>query len=80
MEILMLDIGAHAAAACSFELLEFPERVDPDVVYVENVTGSLYVEDESDVFRYSLAFDHLRAKALDPDDTAKLARTVIRDL
>jgi hypothetical protein len=36
----------------SFMLLGFPEPPDPDVVYVESQTGSLYLEKPPDVQRY----------------------------
>jgi hypothetical protein len=36
------------------------------VVFLENMTSDLYVEQEAAVYRYALAFDRLRALALDP--------------
>jgi hypothetical protein len=37
------------------------------VVYVETAVSALWVEDDTQVHRYTLIYDHLRAKALDPD-------------
>jgi len=39
------------------------------VVYLEHLTSSIYVEREAEVFRYGLAFDQLRALALNTDDS-----------
>jgi hypothetical protein len=48
---------------------------EPAVVYVESMTGNLFVECDSDVYCYSLAFDHLRTMALGPaESTAYLGQ------
>jgi len=57
-----------------FMILGFPERGDQDVVYVEQMSQAMYVETAAEVDWYTLAFDHLRARALDPDES--LARIV----
>ncbi|MET8157908.1 helix-turn-helix transcriptional regulator [Sphaerisporangium sp. NPDC005289] len=77
VQVLPFGAGAHAATCGAFELLEFPERADPDVAFLENLTGSLYVEDERDVYRYTLAFDHLRAKALDLGESCELIAEIL---
>lgn len=80
LQILPFGAGAHAAMLSSFHVLEFPERVDPDVVYLENMTGALYLEKPAEVDRYILAFDHLKAKALDPDESVTLIARVAKEL
>jgi Domain of unknown function (DUF5753) len=35
------------------------------VVYIENLTGSRYVEEEDEVYRYRRSFDRLTELALD---------------
>ena len=45
-------------------ILGFPEAHDPDVVYLENQAGSIYVEEAGETERYSQMFNHLIAKAL----------------
>jgi transcriptional regulator with XRE-family HTH domain len=69
LQVVPFDAGAHAGMECPFLILGFPEQADPDVVYVENTTSGVYLEQPSDVHRYTLMFDHLRAAALKPDDT-----------
>jgi hypothetical protein len=64
-----LQRGAHAAVHGEFQILGFPELIATDVVYLEHLTSSIYVEREAEVFRYSLAFDQLRALALGADDS-----------
>jgi hypothetical protein len=50
----------------SYVILRFPEPTDPDVVYLENFTSGLYVEEQEEIARYTLACDHLEAMALSP--------------
>jgi hypothetical protein len=68
--------GAHAGTTGPFVILEFPEPTDPDVVYVETLAGDIYLEERSDVNRYTLAFDRLLAAALHPDDSVRLVQQV----
>ncbi|MGH3763359.1 helix-turn-helix domain-containing protein [Actinophytocola sp.] len=69
LQVVPFEAGAHAGMECPFLILGFPELADPDVVYVEYTTSGVYLEQPSDVHRYTLMFDHLRAAALKPDDT-----------
>lgn len=72
LQMLPLAAGPHPATTGEFTILGFPELIAPDVVYLENMTSDLYVEREADVYRYTMAFDRLRAIALRPDDSAAL--------
>ncbi len=74
LQVVPFGAGAHAGMEAPFLILGFPEQADPDVVYVENTTSGVYLEQPSDVRRYTLMFDHLRAAALKPDDTVDLVR------
>ena len=42
------------------------------MVYVETLAGDIYLEERSDVNRYTLAFDRLRAASLHPDDSVQM--------
>ncbi|MDL4774531.1 helix-turn-helix domain-containing protein [Actinomadura xylanilytica] len=72
IQVLPFRAGAHPAMDGSFTILGFPEAFDPDVGYLENQTGSLYLEEEHQVQRYKLIHEHLVAKALDPDESRAL--------
>ncbi|HET9138006.1 helix-turn-helix transcriptional regulator [Actinophytocola sp.] len=74
LQVLPFDAGAHAGMEGPFMILGFPEQADPDVVYVENTTAGSYLEEPSDVHRYTLMFDHLRATALKPADTLLMVK------
>jgi hypothetical protein len=50
------------------------------VVYVEGLTGGVYLESASEVGRYALAFEHLRASALPVSASARLIEEAARAL
>jgi len=77
LQILPLRAAAHVQSVSPFTMLEFADPVDPTVVYLEHLTGSLILEDVAEVRSYRALFDHLRAAALGPGPSADLiARTV----
>jgi hypothetical protein len=53
----------------SFIVLQFSEAAIPDVIYIDSMAGDLFLEEESDVRRYKLVFEHLRAVSVSPDAT-----------
>ena len=71
LQVLTFDAGAHASMGTSFELLQFPEAGDTAIVYIEDHTSSQYLETTTDIERYTLVFDHLRASALSPERSSE---------
>ncbi|HEY3733217.1 MAG TPA: helix-turn-helix transcriptional regulator [Streptosporangiaceae bacterium] len=80
VQVLAYDAGAHTAMHGSFTVMQFPEQVDPDVVYLEAQTGALYLEKTEDVRRYSLMFDYLRAQALSPEASRDLMTRLANEM
>lgn len=72
VQVLPFRAGGHPAMDGSFIILGFPEAPDPDVVYLESQTGSLYLERLPEVDRYQAMFNHLVAKALGPEESIGL--------
>jgi transcriptional regulator with XRE-family HTH domain len=72
IQILTFDSGVHPAMNGGFSILKFPKPSDPDVVYIEYWKGSIYLEAPVDVDAYNRLFDHLRARALGPDQSRDL--------
>ncbi|WP_067450540.1 helix-turn-helix domain-containing protein [Actinomadura macra] len=68
IQVMPFAAGAHPAMTGSFIMLKFPYP-GTDMVYVELLRGSVYVEDEMEVYRYHLAFEELRAGALSPEES-----------
>ena len=78
IQVIPFGAGAHPAMGRPFVILAFPERADPDVVYLEDLTSALYVENVNEVDRYNTFFNHLRATALSFEDSSALIMSVIK--
>ena len=76
IQVVPYRAGAHAGTIGAFVILDFPEATDPAVVYVETLAGDIYLEERSDVNRYTIAFDRLLAASLHPDDSVQLIEQV----
>ena len=77
IQVLPFSAGAHAAAGSgSLAILRFPDAPSLGVVYLEALSGGVYLEDQADVARYVRAFALLRAAALSPADSAHLLRNL----
>ncbi len=74
IQVLPFSQGAHAGMGVGFTIMEFAGSSDPSVVYLENLSGALFLDRHYHVGTHSLAFDHLRAAALSPADTVTLLR------
>ena len=66
VRILPFATGGHAAGGGAFTLLSFPESDLPDLVYLEQLTGALYVDKPDEVVEYTKAMDALDRVALTP--------------
>jgi transcriptional regulator with XRE-family HTH domain len=80
LQVLPFSCGAHAGHAGPFSILEFPNRTDSEVAYVESVAGILYLEKDREVRARTDAFDRLRAAALAPGTSADLIAQVASEL
>jgi transcriptional regulator with XRE-family HTH domain len=64
LQVLPFTNAAYVDPVSLFKILEFAGPDDPTIVYLEHLTGCLFVEDEVEVRRYRVVFDHLCAEAL----------------
>jgi transcriptional regulator with XRE-family HTH domain len=80
LQVLPFASGAHAGHGGPFSILEFPNRTDSEVAYVESVAGYLYLEKDREVRTRVEAFDRLRAAALSPSASADLIAEVANEL
>lgn len=78
IQVLPFDAGAYPTTG-SFTILGFPEQEDPDLVYREGLTDSVYLEEPKDVALYAKAFDHLRALALSPQRSTSLIARLLEE-
>lgn len=81
LQVLPFTAGQHPAMSGPFVIAQFADRrQDPDVVYLENQTGGLYMEEKAEIDRYNVTFGRLIADALDLGRSAKLIGRVIDEL
>ncbi|MFD5127236.1 helix-turn-helix domain-containing protein [Streptomyces olindensis] len=79
LQVLPFAKGAHAAALGSFVIIGGTEPA-LDVVYVDFHTGSLFLEKDEELDRYRLAFEYLRAQALDMEASSAVIHRVRKEL
>lgn len=80
IRVIPYGVGGYPAQGFPFTLFDFPRTGDPAVVYVEELTGALYLEKSYEVRRYRVAFDYLRARALDHEEATALIIDILKDM
>jgi len=76
IQVIPFDAGPHPGMDGAFVVLEFPDLADQSIVYAESAAGGLFLEEEVEIRRYMLMFEHLRAAALRPDETVTLLAAI----
>lgn len=69
LQVLPFAAGAHVGITGPFVIFSFPSTSDLDVVVLDQLTSSLYLERKEDLQAYAEAFDTLRIHALSPEDS-----------
>lgn len=80
VQVLPFSAGAHPSMHGAFDILRFPDRRDPDVVYVDYRQGSMYLEELAEVDDHAQLFDQLRARALGPQESRNLIAQISREM
>lgn len=76
VQVIPFSAGGHVAMAGEFSIFSFPD--DPDILSVEAVTGTLYLDRQADIERAVLCFDHLRTTAHTAVDSVELINEAAR--
>jgi Domain of unknown function (DUF5753)/Helix-turn-helix domain len=76
LQVVPFASGGHAGASGSFTIMRFDERYLPDVVYIEQLTGAVYLEQRPDVEHYLAVMDTLSTEALPPAATTRFIEQV----
>lgn len=80
IQVLPFTRGAHPGLGGAFTIIGFPDPTDLDVVYVDSPAGNIFLEKDRDVRRHTTWFDHLRAAALPPDESAEFIASAADEL
>ncbi|MFD7441835.1 helix-turn-helix domain-containing protein [Streptomyces sp. NPDC059909] len=78
VQVLPFSMGAHPGITGHYAVLEFPDASDSSVVYIEGVTSDLYLEKANDVHKYTVMYEHLRAQALNVDQTREFIKDIAK--
>lgn len=76
IQVIPFGAGAHPGMDGAFVILDFPRAHDQSLVYVESKAGGLFLEEETDLDRYTMMYNHLRATASGLDATAALLQSM----
>jgi len=80
IQVVPFGRGGHAAASGSFTVLRFAEPELVDVVYIEQLTSALYLDNRDDVDHYMEVMNNLSAEALTPARTARFLTEITREI
>ena len=78
LRVIPYEAGALPAGNNKFILLGFAPPAVSNVVFVEGLTGDLYLEDPRDVEIYTVTFRTLVQLAASPDETREIIAATIR--
>ncbi|SCL18801.1 Helix-turn-helix domain-containing protein [Micromonospora nigra] len=87
VQIQLLPFGAGTGFDGSFTILDFPplpapypDSVEDRLVYIDTLTGALYLERPAEVAAYATAFEQLCSVALSPTATRDNLRRIAQEL
>ncbi|MFF0744818.1 helix-turn-helix domain-containing protein [Streptomyces sp. NPDC004111] len=72
LQVLPFASGAHTGLTGAFVIFSFPNIADLDVVVIDHLMSSLYLERKEDLTEYSAAFQRIQAQALPHEDSLNL--------
>jgi transcriptional regulator with XRE-family HTH domain len=76
LQIVLFRSGPPAAAGGPFTILRFPEPDLPDLVYIEHLSGALYLDHPGDIASYQTVMEQLCVQA----ETSAASQHILRAL
>ncbi|GHJ49472.1 transcriptional regulator [Catellatospora sp. TT07R-123] len=64
VQVIPFAAGVHFGMGSGFVVFDFPDPLDTSVAHTENLVGAVFWEEQSEVDRCRVAFNHLRSAAL----------------
>ena len=80
LQVVPFRAGGHDAAGGSFTILRFSEPDVPDVVYIEQLTGAIYLEKPAATDHYLDIMNRVSAISLSPAQTIPFLGEISRQL
>jgi len=80
LQVLPFAAGGHQGVTNSFVIFSYPRIADLDVVVVDHLTGSLYVDRKEDIAAYEAAFVRLSGRALHREESAEMINGICKEV
>lgn len=80
VQVMPFRVGGHAGEAGAFTILRFPEPELPDIAYVEQLTGAMYLEKDDDMDLYGAAMERLCVQSASPQESMDMISKMIREI
>jgi transcriptional regulator with XRE-family HTH domain len=80
LQIMPFDRGGHSAAGGSFAILRFADADLPDIVYIEQLTGALYLDRPEELDHYREVMNSLSAAAETPVESERQLTRLIKTI
>jgi transcriptional regulator with XRE-family HTH domain len=80
LQVVPFHVGAYLSMESGFIILSFGTPNDLDVACLDLLTRSVYLEEQSEVSRYRVAFENLRADAASRADSRKLIAATLKEM
>ncbi|MFK0116843.1 DUF5753 domain-containing protein [Streptomyces sp. NPDC090994] len=80
LQVLPFRAGGHACMAGAFSIVSFAEPEAADVIHVDTIAATVWVEDEVESGTYSSFFDRTARLSLAPKDSLRLIESVSEDM
>lgn len=80
LQVAPFNMGGIAAAGGPITILRFLEPDLPDIVYLEQLTSSLYLEKQEDLDNYMSVMDRLSAEADTPRESLSFLKNLISEM
>jgi transcriptional regulator with XRE-family HTH domain len=79
LNVLPVRAGRYAALTGPFSILRFTQPELPDLIYLEQLTGAIYLDRRADLDRYALVMEGLCANATGTAATVRTLCTILDD-
>ncbi|MFJ9773282.1 helix-turn-helix domain-containing protein [Kitasatospora sp. NPDC101157] len=80
IQVLPEKSDVHAALFGPLVILSFPESTETDVVYVDSLLSTLYIEEPGEVFKYSNLFRRTLAESLPRKESIALIERIAKGM
>jgi hypothetical protein len=79
IQVIPFESGAHAAAGGPFTILRFPGPDLPDVVYLEQLSSALYLDQPDEVTGYLTVMSQLAVQAAPATASKDIIHALLSD-